>query len=80
MPSKQKLGTILKIYLMGGQLKFILSEKATKFCEIFTLLLTSVHTVKSKVKIPQNFMTFSEYMIWTLEISEIPDFVHKREK
>ena len=27
--------------------KFIYSEKATKFCEIFTLLLTTVHTVKS---------------------------------
>ena len=32
------------------------------FCEIFTLLLTTVHTVKSKVKISQNFVTFSEYM------------------
>ena len=28
-------------------LKFIYSEKATKFCEIFPLLLTTVHTVKS---------------------------------
>ena len=27
--------------------KFIYSEKATKFCEIFPLLLTTVHTVKS---------------------------------
>ena len=26
-------------------LKFIYSEKATKFCEIFTLLLTTVHTL-----------------------------------
>ena len=26
--------------------KFIYSKKATKFCEIFTLLLTTVHTVK----------------------------------
>merc|ERR1711997_1165704 len=43
-------------------LKFIYSEKATKFCEIFTLLLTTVHTVKSKVKISQNFVAFSEYM------------------
>ena len=32
-------------------LKFIYSEKATKFGEIFPLLLTTVHTVKSKVKI-----------------------------
>ena len=32
-------------------LKFIYSEKATKLCEIFPLLLTTVHTVKSKVNI-----------------------------
>ena len=43
-------------------LKFIYSEKATKFCEIFTLLLSYVVPVKSKVNISQNFVTFSEYM------------------
>ena len=43
-------------------LKFIYSEKATKFCEIFPLLLITVHTVKSKGKISQNFVAFSEYM------------------
>ena len=43
-------------------LKFIYSEKATKFFEISTLLLTTVHTVKSKVKISQNFEAFSKYM------------------
>ena len=44
-------------------LKFIYSEKATKYCEIFPLLLTTVHTVKSKRKILQNFVAFSyEYM------------------
>ena len=42
--------------------KFIYSEKATKFCGIFPLLLTTVHTVKSKGKISQNFVAFSEYM------------------
>ena len=42
--------------------KFIYSEKATKFCEISTLLLTTVHTVKSKVEISQNFVAFSEHM------------------
>ena len=36
-------------------LKFIYSEKATKFCEI-------LHTVKSKGKISQNFVAFSEYV------------------
>ena len=33
----------------------IYSEKATKFCEIFTLLLTVCTAVKSKVKISQNY-------------------------
>ena len=35
--------------------KFIYSEKATKFCEIFTLLLSYVVPVKIKVKISQSF-------------------------
>ena len=38
--------------------KFIYSEKATKVCEI-------LHTVKSKGKISQNFVAFSEYMNFT---------------
>ena len=50
------------LYIM---LKFIYSEKATKFCEIFTLLLTVCTVVKSKVKISQNFVAFSEYMNFT---------------
>ena len=44
-------------------LNFIYSEKATQFCEILTLLLSYV--VKSKVKILQNLMAFSEYMNFT---------------
>ena len=40
-------------------LKFIYSEKATKFCEIST---SYVLPVKSKVEISQNFVAFSEYM------------------
>ena len=43
-------------------IKFIHSEKATQLCEIFTLLLSYVVPVKSKVKISQNFVAFSEYM------------------
>ena len=43
-------------------LKFIYSEKATKFCEISTLLLSYVVPVKSKVEISQNFVAFSEYV------------------
>ena len=42
--------------------KFIYSEKATKFWEIFTLILSYVVSVKNKVKISQNFVAFSEYM------------------
>ena len=47
---------------MQSSLKFIFSEKATKFCEIFTLLLSYVVPVKSKMDISQNFVAFSEYM------------------
>ena len=42
--------------------KFIYSEKATKFCEIFPLILTVCSWVKIKGKILQNFVAFSEYM------------------
>ena len=41
--------------------KFIYSEKATKFCDIFTLLLSYVLPVKSKENILQNYVAFSEY-------------------
>ena len=41
-------------------LKFNYSEKATKIYEIFTLTVCTV--VKSKGKILQNFVAFSEYM------------------
>ena len=43
-------------------LKFIYPEKATKFCEIFTLLLSLAVPVKRKVKISQYCVAFSEYM------------------
>ena len=38
------------------------SEKATKFCEISSLLLSYVVAVKSKVEISQSFVAFSDYM------------------
>ena len=38
------------------------SEKATKFCKIFSLLLSYVVPVKSKVMVLQTFVAF----IWTL--------------
>ena len=58
-------------------LKFIYSEKATKFCEISTLLLTTVHTVKSKVEILKNFVAFHEYTNFTIALqfpNDILDF------
>ena len=42
--------------------KFIYSEKATKFWEISTVDLFYVVSVKSTVKILQNFVAFSEYL------------------
>ena len=56
------IGNTGKIENIFFKIKFIYSEKATTFCEIFPLLLTTVHTVKSKGKISQNFVAFSEYM------------------
>ena len=49
--------------------KFIYSKKATKFYKIFTLLLTGDTYDKSKVKILQNFVAFSEYMNFTNTLS-----------
>ena len=40
-------------------------QKATKLSEIFTLLLSYALPVKSKLKILQNFVAFSEYMNFT---------------
>ena len=53
-----KRDSFLQLFLV----KFIYSEKATKFFEIFTLLLSYVVPAKGKVKISQNFVAFSEYM------------------
>ena len=49
---------------------FIYSEKATKFWEIFLLLLNVCTVVKSKGKISQNFKAFSEYMNFSLSIAK----------
>ena len=46
-------------------IKFIYSEKATKFCEISTIDLTGTTQDKSTVAILQNFVAFSEYMNFT---------------
>ena len=49
-------------------LKFIYFKKATKFCKIFTLLLTGTTLDKSKLKLSQNFVAFSEYMNFISQI------------
>ena len=54
--------TVVKL---SSKVKFIYSEKATKFCEFSTLLLSYIVPVKSKVEILQNFVAFSEYMNFT---------------
>ena len=56
--------------------KFIYSEKATKFCEIFPLLLSTVHTDKSKGKISQHFVAFSEYMNFKTKHVEVANLIN----
>ena len=49
-------------------IKLIYSEKATIFCEISTIDLSHVLTVKSTVEILQNFVAYSEYMNFIIVI------------
>ena len=49
------------VRIMIFLVKFIYSDKATKFCKIFTLLFTVCTVVKIKMKILQNSVVFSEY-------------------
>ena len=71
---------LLQKFFQIGQiltlLKFIYSEKVTKFCEIFPFLLTVCTVVKSKRKISQNFVTFSEYMNFILGNCSLCDFTY----
>ena len=62
MPKAVKMRWVVSNDHSKFLLKFIYSEKATKLCEISTLPLSYVVPVKSKVKILQNFVAFSEYM------------------
>ena len=50
----------LKMYV-----KFLYSEKATKFCEISTVDLSYAKPVKSTVEIFRNCVSLSEYMNFT---------------
>ena len=56
-----------EIAVLWIYIKFIYSEEAAKFGEIFTFLLSYVVPVKSKVKISQHFVAFSEYMNFSME-------------
>ena len=49
---------VAKVSILG--LKFIYSEKATKFCEIFYLTF-------DYIQISQNFVAFSEYINFNLQ-------------
>ena len=51
-----------------GSIKFIYSEKATKFCEISTADLTVTTKDISTVEISQNFVAFSEYMNFKVRV------------
>ena len=46
----------------AGKIKFIYSEKTTKFCEISNVDLTVTAYDKSRVEISQKIVAFSEYM------------------
>ena len=58
------------------ELKFVYSEKATKFCEISPLLLSTVHTDKSKGEISQNFVVFSEYINFTSKTNKVSSDIY----
>ena len=54
-----------ELFLKNNLVPLKFKVKATKFCEIFPLVLTVCTLVKSKGKISQNFVAFSEYMNFT---------------
>ena len=58
-----------KLKVLDEMLKFIYSEKATKFCEISIVDLSYVVPVKSTVEISQTFVAFSEYMNFIMELT-----------
>ena len=54
---------------MDVYIKFIYSEKATKFCEISTVDLSHIVPVKYTVENLQIFEAFSEYMNFQRDFS-----------
>ena len=51
------------------------SEKAAKFCEISTLLLSVFTVEKSKVEFLQNFVTFSKHTNFTVCRGGEPQYI-----
>ena len=51
-------------------LKFIYSEKASKFCKTSSVDLSYVVPVKSTMEVSQKYVAFSEYMNFTLTDAE----------
>ena len=68
----------LHVTIMSADLKFIYSEKAKKFCKIFSLLLSVCTVDKSKGKISQNFVAFSEYMNFKVKYRHIVKISYKK--
>ena len=62
-------------YLSFHHIKFIFSKQATKFCEIFPLLLTLCNVVKSKGQISpsQNIWTLKKYP-WRISFFHLRNF------
>jgi hypothetical protein len=56
---------VLSSIFLSILIKFIYSEKTTKFCKISTVDLTYLVPVKSTAEISQHFVAFSEYMNFT---------------
>ena len=68
-PHLENRYVVLNIKMINYEtpLNFIYSEKATKFCEISTVDLSYVVSVKSTLEILQNFVANPTFAIWARE-------------
>ena len=69
--SNEEFSVEIWIFVIVLFLKFIYYEKVTKVCEISTVDLSYVVTVKSTLEISQNFAAFLEYLILMLAQKKI---------
>ena len=65
-----------RLILQNAQIKFIYSEKASRFFEISTIDFSYVVTVKSMVEISQNFEAFSQNMNFDKTLNCILNTLH----